>query len=269
MKRNSGITLIALAITIIILLILAGITISLTIGQRGILNRAQEAGKNYQEAAKREDEQLSNFLEETDDIINAINGTGETPQQPEISEAVRNLKAGDYIQYNSGENGIITCRVLYPVNSPYGLQIISDKNVKDVTLGGSTWETGKASYNGAIENLNQEALKYVNSEYAYDGRCVGSIPTVVNGMFVDKNNKAKTTFVLPSSYTRPNGWTSNDTGCYDADTNYTTDETALKDAKLWITGEFYWLASYFVVSDTSSTYFLVCNVHMSEGFQRL
>ena len=33
-----GITLIALVITIIILLILAGITINLTVGQRGILN---------------------------------------------------------------------------------------------------------------------------------------------------------------------------------------------------------------------------------------
>ena len=63
---KKGITLIALVITIIILLILAGIVINLTIGQKGILTRAEEAGRNYQEAAKKEDEMLSNLLENID-----------------------------------------------------------------------------------------------------------------------------------------------------------------------------------------------------------
>ncbi len=58
MRNRKGITLVALVITIIILLILAGITINLTIGQRGILKRAEEAGKNYQEVAGKEDEEL-------------------------------------------------------------------------------------------------------------------------------------------------------------------------------------------------------------------
>lgn len=72
-KQRAGITLVALAITIIILLILAGVTISLTVGQRGILNRSQEAGRNYQEVAKKENEELENFLGETDNIIAGIN----------------------------------------------------------------------------------------------------------------------------------------------------------------------------------------------------
>ena len=54
-----GITLIALVITIIVLLILAGITINLTVGQNGILNRAQEAGKNYKESEVRENVELA------------------------------------------------------------------------------------------------------------------------------------------------------------------------------------------------------------------
>ena len=54
LKQNKGITLIALVITVIVLLILAGITINLTIGQDGILKRAEEAGKNYVEAAENE-----------------------------------------------------------------------------------------------------------------------------------------------------------------------------------------------------------------------
>ena len=44
-KKKSGITLIALVITIIVLLILAGISISMLTGQNGILNRALQAKK--------------------------------------------------------------------------------------------------------------------------------------------------------------------------------------------------------------------------------
>jgi Tfp pilus assembly protein PilE len=43
MKKNSGITLIALVITIIVLLILAGISIQMLTGENGILNRASDA----------------------------------------------------------------------------------------------------------------------------------------------------------------------------------------------------------------------------------
>ena len=42
-KENRGITLIALVVTIIIVVLLAGITISMLIGKNGILNRAAEA----------------------------------------------------------------------------------------------------------------------------------------------------------------------------------------------------------------------------------
>ena len=49
-KKNKGITLIALVVTIIVLLILAGISIVMLTGQNGILNRAAQA-KNDTSAA--------------------------------------------------------------------------------------------------------------------------------------------------------------------------------------------------------------------------
>ena len=54
MKKNSGITLIALVVTIIVLLILAGISISMLTGQNGILNRAAEAKEKTQVANEKE-----------------------------------------------------------------------------------------------------------------------------------------------------------------------------------------------------------------------
>ncbi len=44
-KKNNGITLIALVITIIVLLILAGVSISMFTGQNGILTRGTEREK--------------------------------------------------------------------------------------------------------------------------------------------------------------------------------------------------------------------------------
>ncbi len=43
MKNNKGITLIALVVTIIVLLILAGVSIAMLTGQNGILSKANEA----------------------------------------------------------------------------------------------------------------------------------------------------------------------------------------------------------------------------------
>ncbi len=54
LKGQKGITLIALVITIIILLILAGVTISLTLGENGLFKTAEGAAKNYVNEANKE-----------------------------------------------------------------------------------------------------------------------------------------------------------------------------------------------------------------------
>ena len=53
-KKDKGITLIALVVTIIVLLILAGISISMLTGQNGILNRATEAKEKNEDAQTEE-----------------------------------------------------------------------------------------------------------------------------------------------------------------------------------------------------------------------
>ena len=55
LKNKSGITLIALVITILILLILAGVAINLAIGERGIFNQSKQAAKEYEKSALEED----------------------------------------------------------------------------------------------------------------------------------------------------------------------------------------------------------------------
>ena len=45
MKNNKGITLVALVVTIVVLLILAGVSINLVLGNNGIITNAKEAAE--------------------------------------------------------------------------------------------------------------------------------------------------------------------------------------------------------------------------------
>ena len=60
-KKEKGITLVALVITIIVLLILAGVTISLVVSDNGVINKAQDAKTNMGNAQNRENEELQNL----------------------------------------------------------------------------------------------------------------------------------------------------------------------------------------------------------------
>ena len=62
-QKNKGITLIALVVTIVILLILAGISISMLTGQNSILNRAKEAKEKNSKSQKEEQSVLNNYEE--------------------------------------------------------------------------------------------------------------------------------------------------------------------------------------------------------------
>lgn len=63
-KKQNGITLIALIITIVILLILAGVVLNLTIGERGIFNIAKNASKNFMDAQNKELSDLDKLYSE-------------------------------------------------------------------------------------------------------------------------------------------------------------------------------------------------------------
>ena len=65
-KYQEGITLIALVITIIVLLILAGVTIATLTGENGLLERAEEARNQTEEGALEEEVQLKMTEKETD-----------------------------------------------------------------------------------------------------------------------------------------------------------------------------------------------------------
>ena len=73
-KSNKGITLIALVITIIVLLILAGVTIAALSGDNGILKRATEAKEQTNQKNDEETEKLAGYESTIDQYANGATG---------------------------------------------------------------------------------------------------------------------------------------------------------------------------------------------------
>ena len=66
MKKENGITLVALVVTIVVLLILAGVSISLVMGNNSVVQKAKDAKTNYTNAAGEEEKQMQ-------DVANYMN----------------------------------------------------------------------------------------------------------------------------------------------------------------------------------------------------
>ena len=67
-RRNHGITLIALVITIIVLLILAGVTIASITGENGILSKATQASQKTTQEKEREEIKMAVTSDKMKDI---------------------------------------------------------------------------------------------------------------------------------------------------------------------------------------------------------
>ena len=102
-KSNSAITLIALIITIIILLILAGVTLNMVKGDSGIFGKANNA-KNKTEVAQCEEELRMCVLElQTDAATNGTTFNMDTIKNKFV-EKVKELENTTEIEFPTGES---------------------------------------------------------------------------------------------------------------------------------------------------------------------
>ena len=91
-NKNTGITLIALVVTIIVLLILAGVSISMLTGQNGILNRASEAKEKTEDVQKDEDEKLRFLIDSLVKLSRLENGIiSLSPQQAALQPLLESV----------------------------------------------------------------------------------------------------------------------------------------------------------------------------------
>ena len=109
MMKEKGITLIALVITIIVLLILSGVSIAMLTGNNGILTQAQRAKEATEAAAKVENSALSSLEDYmiTDGSYNKEKGVNEPRILSGMTEVMFNLPEGSNkgTVIKSGETG--------------------------------------------------------------------------------------------------------------------------------------------------------------------
>ena len=81
-RRNSGITLIALVVTIVVLIILATVSINTVLGDNGIIKKAQEAKEAYSKSVKAEDTAMQKLLNEMVQYDTDNSGSGGETTKP-------------------------------------------------------------------------------------------------------------------------------------------------------------------------------------------
>ena len=183
MKRNSeGITLIALVITIIVLLILAGVTINLTLGENGLFRIAKKSVENYTEKEEQEQQGLNKLLSEMNNYIDEklqleiVGGTlGEKNwYKSEVEIKIVNINENEITKYaltgatTKEEEEIKSGATIKIVND--GTTIITVKSY-DVN-GTQTYETKKEIHKDSqaptIENEQEKKVAIgtdINEEY--------------------------------------------------------------------------------------------------------
>ena len=137
-KRQKGITLISLVVTIVVLLILAGITISTVFSDNGIIKKAQEARNKTLEAVAQEHKDLNQLYNDLEAALNSVPSEPVIPKPPEgavqISEP--NWSNGTAsVTITTSETGFTLQYQIGGVDEAKWTNITSGKSISDLTLG--------------------------------------------------------------------------------------------------------------------------------------
>ena len=98
LNNKAGITLIALVISIIVMLILAGVSLNATIGDNGIITQAQNA--TYMQSVAMLEEYFNNYYVEHYEEMNS--------EENKITELLNNSESSSWI-YSPRRNGYGSC----------------------------------------------------------------------------------------------------------------------------------------------------------------
>ena len=135
MKEKRGITLIALVVTIVVLLILAGITINMLFSNGGIFKTAQDAANAWNEATINEQESLNNLADQIGNLVNGQTGDGSGGEEPEDPNKGPNGKPliDTITEIQIGNNVEAEDKYGNPVVVPKGFRVVVDETTKNAT----------------------------------------------------------------------------------------------------------------------------------------
>ncbi len=149
-KRQKGITLVALVVTIVVLLILAGITIMYTVGENSIFKKAQEAKDKTNQAIQNEQE----YMNQIDNMINEYtNGIGNGVINTPIDVPIENIKSDwatiEKIAKEIAKNNTIT-------SETEEVKVVIDGKRYTIKLG----DIFEVEYNGEVRRVRVLGFKH-------------------------------------------------------------------------------------------------------------
>ena len=109
LKNKQGITLIALVITIVILIILAGVSMALVLGENGIFEQAKKGANAMAEAESNTQKGFNSISSEIDKILNG-NGSSEKPEEvteekPNAPKKIDGMSPIKFVEPTESEKG--------------------------------------------------------------------------------------------------------------------------------------------------------------------
>ena len=147
MKNNKGITLVVLVVTIVVLLILAGVSINLVLGNNGIIAKAQEAKTKQAEASENDLKGMNSLIEQMESTLNGSGNGGKT--EP---ETVPYLPSDDF-HYDTSTS-VDTGLVIQDANGNEYVWVVVPKSLYSNT-----------NYNSNNAKKPSSSTDYANIEY--------------------------------------------------------------------------------------------------------
>ena len=102
MKKNKGITLVALVVTIVVLLILAGVSINLVLGDNGIIAKAKEAETKSAEASQNDLKGMNDLEDEMDKQLGTYDPLKSIPTKTLEEAKVDFVKEKTKVEFSDG-----------------------------------------------------------------------------------------------------------------------------------------------------------------------
>ena len=99
MRKEKGITLVALVVTVVILLILAGVSLNLILGDQGLIRKANEGRTNYTNASKEEQALLDYLSDQLDEYAGSSEEIPDTETITSNGVLIGGLEDDGFFEY--------------------------------------------------------------------------------------------------------------------------------------------------------------------------